>query len=89
MRWLSENWKNAKLEFSAKFDYLDDNEPEMMVYVEQVPDVGVNSVMCITTSKLRLVGAMPSLKGREECYSSSIAGVMAACPVAVRFYTAA
>jgi hypothetical protein len=89
MRWLSENWKNAKLEFSAKFDYLDDNEPEMMVYVEQVPGVGVNSVMCITTSKLRLVGAMPSLKGREECYSSSIAGVMAACPVAIRFYTAA
>lgn len=86
MRWLAENWKNAKLEFSVKADTLDDGEPKMMVFAETVPDVGANSLMLITTSKLRLVGAMPSLKGREECYSSSVAGAMAACPVAIRFY---
>lgn len=87
-KWLAENWKNAEVKFSVKCDTLDDGEPKMMVYVENVPGVGVNSLMLITTSKLRLIGAMPSLKGRTEAYASAIAGAMAACPVAIRFYTA-
>ena len=38
------------------------------------------------TSALRLVGAIPSAKGMEECYSSSVAGVLISAPLAVKIY---
>ena len=58
----------------------------MIVFAESVPDVGMKTINLITTSKLRLVGAMPSVKGREEAYSSSVAGAICTCPMAVLSY---
>ena len=56
------------------------------VYAKSVPDVGMDTVNLFETSKLRLVGAMPSIKGREEAYSSSVAGAIVAAPLAVALW---
>lgn len=80
--WLDKNWRNAKVEFKPE---LDDDE-RFVVFAKSVPGVGMDTINLMQTSKLRLVGAMPSLKGREEAYSASIAGAFVACPVGVRVY---
>lgn len=87
-KWLAENWKGATVSFKPELDTADDGEPMMIVFAKNVPDVGMDTINLIETSKLHLIGAMPSLKGREEAYSSSVAGALCACPLGVAFWTA-
>lgn len=85
-KWLAENWKAATLSFKPELDTADDGDPMMYVFAKSVPDVGMDTVNLCETSKLRLIGAMPSLKGREEAYSSSVAGALVACPFGVALW---
>ena len=85
-KWLAENWKAAKVSFKPELDTADDGEPMLYVFAKSVPDVGMDTVNLCETSKLRLIGAMPSLKGREEAYSSSVAGALVACPFGVALW---
>lgn len=85
--WLAENWKNATVEFKPELDTADSGDPMMMVFAKSVPGVGMDTINLIQTSALRLIGAMPSLKGREEAYSASIAGAMVACPLGLQCWT--
>ena len=86
-KWLAENWKNAKVEFKPELDDADDDGSGLIiVFARNVPGVGLDSINLSQTSKLRLVGAMPTLKGREEAYSASIAGALCACPLAVQLW---
>lgn len=86
-KWLAENWKPAHLSFKPELDTADDGDPMMIVFAKTVPDVGMDTINLCETSKLRLIGAMPSLKGREEAYSSSVAGALCACPFGVALWT--
>jgi len=79
-KWLAENWKNVSLEFKPELT------DKCIVFAESVPGVGLDTMNLARTSALRLVGAMPTLKGREEAYSSSIAGALCACPLGIRIY---
>lgn len=79
-KWMEENWKNATIEFKPELD------KKCIVFAENVPDVGLDTVNLVRTSALRLVGAMPSLKGREEAYSSSVAGCLIAAPMGIRVW---
>lgn len=87
-KWLGENWKSATVSFKPELDTADDGEAAMIVFAKSIPDVGMDTINLFETSKLRLVGAMPSVKGREEAYSSSVAGAIVAAPLAVKIYTA-
>ena len=87
MKWLAENWKSCQISFKPELDVADDGDPLMVVFAPTVPDVGMDTVNLIETSKLHLIGAMPSLKGREEAYSSSVAGALVACPFGIKFYS--
>lgn len=89
LKWLADNWKNAEITFHPELDSTSvsgSNVPACIAYVRNVPDVGMDTINLFTTSKLRLVGAIPTLKGREEAYSSSVAGALIACPLAVRVW---
>jgi len=85
-KWLAENWKSATISFKPELDTADDGEPMMMAFAKSVPDVGMDTINLCETSKLRLIGAMPSLKGREEAYSSSVAGALVAAPLGVALW---
>lgn len=87
-KWLAENWKYAHLSFKPELDDADSGEPMALVFATGVPGVGMDTINLARTSALRLVGAMPTLKGREEAYSSSIAGALVACPMGVQLWTA-
>lgn len=89
MSWLKDNWPNAEVRFNAELETASSGEPCMIVFAKSVPGVGMDSINLFQTSKLRLVGAIPTLKGREESYSSSVAGALIACPFAVAKYVAA
>ena len=88
-KWLGENWKTAPVSFKPELDTADDGDPMMMVFVKSIPEVGMDTINLFETSKLHLVGAMPSVKGREESYSSSVAGALVAAPLGVALWTAA
>jgi hypothetical protein len=88
-KWLAENWKSATLSFKPELDTADDGEPMMIVFAKTIKDVGMDTINLFETSKLHLVGAMPSAKGREESYSSSVAGALVAAPLGVALWTAA
>ena len=88
-KWLAENWKSATLSFKPELDTADDGEPMMIVFAKTIKDVGMDTINLFETSKLHLVGAMPSVKGREESYSSSVAGALVAAPLGVALWTAA
>ena len=85
-KWLAENWKTAKVSYMPELDTADDGDPMIIVVANMVPDVGMQTVNLISTSKLHLIGAMPSLKGLEEAYSASIAGAFIAAPMAIKFW---
>lgn len=87
-KWLAENWKSATVSFKPELNDADDGDPMMIVFAQSVPGVGLDTVNLARTSALRLVGAMPTLKGREEAYSASVAGALIACPLGIRFWTA-
>lgn len=89
MSWLNDNWKNVELRFNAELETASSGDPCMIVFAKNVPGVGMDSINLFQTSKLRLVGAIPTLKGREESYSASVAGALIACPFAVAKYVAA
>lgn len=85
--WLASNWKNATVEYKPELNDADDGTDGLMyVFTKSVPGVGMDTVNLIQTSALRLIGAMPSLKGREEAYSASIAGAIIACPLGVHLW---
>lgn len=86
-KWLAENWKSARISFKPELDDASEGEPCMLVFAVNVPGVGMDTINLARTSALRLVGAIPTLKGREEAYSSSVAGAICACPMAVQIWT--
>lgn len=77
-KWLAENYPKAKIMVAPEIS-------SAIVFVRSVADVG-QSVKMMDTSKLRLVGAVPTVKGFEESYSSSTAGALVRCPLAFRVY---
>lgn len=79
-KWLAENWKNLTVSFKPELT------DKCIIFAKSIPDVGMDTVSLIRTSALRLVGAVPTVKGREEAYSSSIAGAFVACPFGVRVW---
>lgn len=86
-KWLAENYPRVRIEVAPELDKADDDgDPEAIVYVPQVPDVG-KTISLMDTAKLRLIGAMATVKGFEESYSSSTAGALIRCPLAVRIYS--
>lgn len=86
--WIAKNWKSLELQYCPELDAGEDaTDARCIILADEVPGVGMKTLTLITTSKLRLVGAMPSVKGREEAYSSSVAGAICACPLAVLSYT--
>jgi len=87
-KWLKENWPAAHISFKPELDDAAEGDPCMLVYAVSVPGVGMDTINLSRTSALRLVGAMPTLKGREEAYSSSVAGALCACPIGVQIWTA-
>lgn len=85
--WLAMNWKSATVEFKPELNDADDGVDGLLyVFAKSVPGVGMDTVNLIQTSALRLIGAMPSLKGREEAYSASVAGAIVACPLGVALW---
>lgn len=85
-RWLAENWKNAHLSFKPELDSAESGEGLMIVFARSVPGVGMDTINLMETSKLRLIGAVPTVKGREEAYSSSVAGALVACPLGMKMW---
>lgn len=86
--WLEQNWKNATVSFKPELDTADAGDPMMIVFATNVPGVGMDTINLARTSALRLVGAIPTLTGRMEAYSSSVAGALVACPMGVQLWTA-
>jgi hypothetical protein len=87
-RWLAENWKNAHVSFKPELDKADGGTDGLMiVFARSVPGVGMDTINLMETSKLRLIGAVPTVKGREEAYSSSVAGALVACPLGMKMWT--
>ena len=80
--WLSKNWPNATVEFKPELS------GKFIVFAKNVPGVGMDTINLMQTSRLHMVGAMPTLKGREEAYSASVAGAFMACPVGMKVYEA-
>jgi hypothetical protein len=87
MDWLDKNWKSATVSFKPELNDADHGDPMMIVFAQSVPGVGLDTVNLARTSALRLVGAMPTIKGREEAYSASVAGALIAAPLGIRFWT--
>lgn len=86
-KWLQENWKTATVSYMPELDTADDGEPMAVVMVDRIPDVGMDTLTLVETSRLHLIGAIPTLKGREEAYSASVAGAVCAAPMAIKFWT--
>lgn len=85
--WLKKQYSKVEIKYSVELNKLGtDQLGKAIVYVPNVRDVGKKTVTAMQTSALRLVGAIPSLKGMEECYSSSVAGVLIAAPLAITVY---
>ena len=85
-KWLAENYKNVELTFHVELNDADEGDPMAMIFAPEVSGVGMKTVSLMQTSALRLIGAIPTLKGYQEAYSGSVAGALVACPLAVKFY---
>ena len=79
-KWLAENWKNCTVSFKPELT------GKCIIFAKSIPDVGMDTINLIRTSALRLVGAVPTVKGREEAYSSSVAGAFIACPFGMKIW---
>ena len=85
--WLKKQYPKVEIKYSVELNTLGSgNKPMAIVFAPNVTEVGKKTVTLMQTSALRLVGAVPSLKGMEECYSSSVAGALIACPLAIKGY---
>ena len=85
--WLKKQYPHVEIKYSVELNKRGtDKLGVAIVFVPNVRDVGKKTVTAMQTSALRLVGAIPSLKGMEECYSSSVAGVLISAPLAVKIY---
>lgn len=85
-KWLGENYKNVEISFHPELDDADEGDPMAIVYAPEVNGVGMKTISLQQTSKLHLIGAIPTLKGMQESYSASIAGAVVAAPLAVKMY---
>lgn len=79
-KWLAENWKNLTVSFKPELT------DRAIIFAKNVPEVGMDTINLTRTSALRLVGAIPTVKGREEAYSASIAGAFISCPFGVKVW---
>lgn len=88
-KWLEENYKNVEISFHVELDTAGaSGQPLAMVFAPEVAGVGMKTISLMQTSALRLIGAIPTLKGYQEAYSGSVAGALVACPLAVLRYEA-
>jgi hypothetical protein len=85
--WLKKQYPNVEIRYSVELNGASgDGEDLAIVYAPMVDGVGKKTVSLLQTSALRLVGAIPTMKGMQECYSSSVAGVLVSCPLAIACY---
>lgn len=88
-KWLAENYPNVEVSYHVELDDAGANgRPLAMVFAPEVEGVGMKTISLMQTSALRLIGAIPTLKGYQEAYSGSVAGALVACPLAVALYEA-
>lgn len=86
MKWLNENYPKVKVLSAPELDgAAADGDNIAMFYVPHIDGIG-DTLDLLDTSKLRLVGAVPTTKGFEESYSCSTAGAMHRCPMAFALY---
>lgn len=78
--WLKKQYPNVEIRYSVELEDL------AIVFAPMVDGVGKKTVSLLQTSALRLIGAVPTQKGMQECYSSSVAGALVACPAAIACY---
>lgn len=78
--WLKKQYPNVEIRYSVELEDL------AIVFAPMVDGVGKKTVSLLQTSALRLIGAVPTQKGMQECYSSSVAGVLVSCPAAIACY---
>lgn len=85
--WLKKQYPNVEIRYSVELNAASANDKDKaIVFAPMVDGVGKKTVSLLQTSALRLVGAIPTLKGMQEAYSSSTAGVLVACPAAIALY---
>ena len=86
-KWLTENFPKVEVKVAPELDgAAADGDNLAIFYVPQVQNFKGGTVDLLDTSKLRLVGAVPTTKGFEESYSCSTAGAMIRCPLAYNVY---
>ena len=86
-KWLTENFPKIEVKVAPELDgAAADGDNLAIFYVPQVQNFKGGTVDLLDTSKLRLVGAVPTTKGFEESYSCSTAGAMIRCPLAYNVY---
>jgi hypothetical protein len=81
--WLKKQYPNVEIRYSVELNGATNGEDTAIVYAPMVDGVGKKTVSLLQTSALRLIGAVPTQKGMQECYSSSVAGVLVSCPAAI------
>ena len=89
MKWLKENYPKVEVKVAAEFDgAAADGDNIALFYVPEIAGLGSDpaTMAAYDTSKLRLMGAVPTVKGFEESYSCSTAGVIHRCPMAFTLF---
>ena len=86
-KWLTENFPKVEVKVAPELDgAAADGDNVAIFYVPQVQGIKGQTLDLLDTSKLRLVGAVPTTKGFEESYSCSTAGAMHRVPLAFNVY---
>lgn len=82
MKWMKENYPKVTIRSAPELDgAAADGDNIALFYVNTVDTIG-DTLDLLDTSRLRLVGAVPTTKGFEESYSCSTAGAFHRCPLA-------
>lgn len=82
MKWMKENYPKVEIRSAPELDgAASDGDNIALFFVNNVDTIG-DTLDLLDTSRLRLVGAVPTTKGFEESYSCSTAGAFHRCPLA-------
>lgn len=89
MQWLNQNYPKVEVAVAAELDKAAaDGDNIAIFYVPEIDGLGTDraTMAAYDTSKLRLIGAVPTTKGFEESYSFATAGVIHRCPMAFTLF---
>lgn len=82
LKWMKENYPKIDIRSAPELDgAASDGDNVALFYVKNVDTIG-STIDLLDTSRLRLIGAVPTTKGFEESYSCSTAGAFHRCPLA-------